>query len=345
MSSTLIPIEGDVGEASGQLLRAALTLSAASGQAFQMARIRAGSLQPGLRPEQVAAVRAAALACGAKVNGAFEGSPDLRFEPGAPAAGEFRFDLATAAPLTLVLQTLLPVLARAPEPSTAVVSGGTHVAESPSYHYLARHWCAAVEELGLRARCALTRSGFHPRGGGEARASVDPWRPRTAPLELEHRGTLLELRGTAGAARVQGVAARLREAAEHALWESRRLSAAWEEVELTASSPGSFVMIEAVFTRGRAAFSFLGQRGVRAEALGARAARAVLHFLEGEAAVDPFLADQLAVPLALAGCGGRVATSEVTAHLETVVGALRAFGWTAETWGRLGGPGGLEVAR
>jgi len=119
----------------------------------------------------------------------------------------------------------------------------------------------------------------------------------------------------------------------------------WQELDLTASSPGSFVMIEAVFERSRAAFSFLGQRGVRAEALGARAARAVLKFLEGEAAVDPHLADQMALPLALAGCGGRISTSEVTGHLETVASVLRLFGWSAEVWGRRGGPGGLEVAR
>lgn len=111
-----------------------------------------------------------------------------------------------------------------------------------------------------------------------------------------------------------------------------------------SASPGSFVMVEAVFERGRAAFSALGQRGVRAEVLGERVGRAVLRFLEGEAAVDPHLADQLALPIALAGCGGRLTTSEVTPHLETVAAVLRMFGREAATWGRVGGPGGLEVA-
>jgi RNA 3'-terminal phosphate cyclase (ATP) len=342
----LIPVDGAVGEASGQQLRAALALSAATGQGFEISRIRAGGRQTGLRADQVAAVRAVALLCGARVSGLFEGSPDLRFEPQAVAAGEFRFDLATAAPLTLLLQTLALPLARGGEPSRAFVSGGTHVPESPTFHYLAQHWAAAVEPLGLRCEAALLRAGFHPRGGGEAHISVQPWAPREAFLDLEDRGPLVELRGTSGGARDRGGAvARQRQAAEHALWESRRLTATWQELELAASSPGSFVMIEAVFERSRAAFSFLGQRGVRAEALGARAARAVLKFLEGEAAVDPFLADQLALPLALAGCGGRIATSEVTGHLETVVAVLRLFGWKAETWGRRGGPGGLEIER
>jgi RNA 3'-terminal phosphate cyclase len=51
------------------------------------------------------------------------------------------------------------------------------------------------------------------------------------------------------------------------------------------------------------------------------------------------------VPLALAQGGGRVATPEVTTHLETVVTVLCRFGIPARIWGRRGGPGGLEVGR
>ena len=117
----------------------------------------------------------------------------------------------------------------------------------------------------------------------------------------------------------------------------------WETVALNASSPGSFLMLETLFENGHGAFSLLGEGGQRPEALGDRAARMMLKFLEGESAVDPFLADQLAVPLAVAGCGGRVSTSAVTRHLETVAEVLTAFGVPARTWGRLAGPGGLEV--
>ena len=115
--------------------------------------------------------------------------------------------------------------------------------------------------------------------------------------------------------------------------------------ELTATSPGAFLQVEAVFENGRAAFGLLGERGLRAEVLGERAVRKLLRFLgDEEAAVDPWLADQLAVPLALAGGGGRLVTSEVTSHLETVaVGAAHASASTRGRSGRRGGPGGLEV--
>ena len=47
------------------------------------------------------------MVCEAKVGGAFDGSPDLRFEPGPIAPGDFRFEIATAGAASLVLQTVL----------------------------------------------------------------------------------------------------------------------------------------------------------------------------------------------------------------------------------------------
>jgi len=342
----LVPLDGAQGEGGGQILRTALALSAVTGQGFRVERIRAHRLRPGLRPQHLAAVRAAAMSCRAEVHGAFDGSPDLRFRPGPVTAGEFHFEIGTAGAATLVLQSVVPILATAAEPSRLEVTGGTHVPRSPSFHFLSRHWSEVVERLGLRARLTLDRAGFFPRGEGCVRAEVAPW-PRPATLDLSRRGPLVAVRGIAGAARLRGdVARRAADAAQALLWEERRLETAWDVVDLDAASPGAFLQAEAVFETGRAAFSLLGERGLRAEVLGERAARRVLKFVDdAEAVVDPWLADQLAVPLAVAGGGGRLLTSEVTSHLETVAAVLRRFGVQAETWGRLGGPGGLEVGR
>ncbi|HEX9190211.1 MAG TPA: RNA 3'-terminal phosphate cyclase [Vicinamibacteria bacterium] len=343
----LIPLDGAQGEGGGQILRTALALAAVSGRGFRVERIRANRLRPGLRPQHLAAVRAAAMCCGAEVHGAFDGSPDLRFQPGPVAAGEFRFDIGTAGAATLVLQSVLPVLATASGPSLVEVTGGTHVPRSPGFHFLSRHWAEVVGRLGLGARLCLERAGFFPRGEGLVRAEVAPWPLRPATLDLTRRGALLAVRGIAGAARVRGdVARRAADAARALLWEERRIESDWDVAEVVAASPGAFLQAEAVFETGRAAFGLLGERGLRAEVLGERAARRVLKFIDDEeAVVDPWLADQLAVPLAVAGGGGRLQTSELTSHLETVAAVLRQFGVPASTWGRRGGPGGLEVGR
>lgn len=341
----LIPIDGAQGEGGGQILRTALALAVATGQGFAISHIRERRPRPGLRPQHLAAVRGAAMICGARVGGAFDGSPDLRFEPGRVAPGDFHFDIGTAGAVTLVLQAVIPPLATADEPSRVEVTGGTHVPASPSFHYLARHWAAVLERLGLRARFALVRAGFYPPGGGEVKAEISPWR-RPASLCLEERGALVAIRGVSGAGRVKRDEARRQEVAARArLWEQRRLETEWEVVDVPAASPGAFLLLEAVFEKSRAAFGFLGERRLAPERLGDRAARRLLKFLDEEGAVDPHLADQLAVPLALSGGGGRVTTPEVTRHLETVVHVLGLFGVPARTWGRRGGPGGLEVGR
>jgi RNA 3'-terminal phosphate cyclase (ATP) len=340
----LISVDGARGEGGGQILRTALALAASTGQGFEMTRIRAGRLRPGLRPQHVAAVRAAAMACGARVGGLFDGSPDLRFEPGSPSPGDFRFEIATAGAATLVLQTMLPPLARAGGESRVEVTGGTHVPASPSFDYLSRHWARAVEAIGLKPSLSLVRAGFYPRGGGEIQAGIGPWQPPSR-LCFDERGALLAIRGVSGAARIKGdVAKRQSGAAQALLWEQRRLEVSWDVDEsVPAASPGTFLLLAAEFEKGRAAFGVLGVRGVRAEALGERAARRLLKFLDSEGAVDPQLADQLAVPLALAGGSARVTTSEVTSHLETVAEVLGLFGVPARTFGARGGHGGLEL--
>jgi RNA 3'-terminal phosphate cyclase (ATP) len=314
-----------------------------TGQGFEISRIREGRLRPGLRPQHLAAVRAAAMACGAKVGGVFEGSPDMRFEPGALAPGEFRFDIATAGAATLVAQTVVVPLATALEGSRLEVTGGTHVPASPSFDYLARHWAAVVADLGLNVRLDLRKAGFLPSGGGEITAAVEPW-SRPATLRLEERGVLVALRGVSGAARLKGnVAERQRDAVQNLLWEERRLEVDWEVAAPMAASPGAFLYLEAIFEKSRAAFGFLGERGVRPEGMGDRGARRFLRFLESDGAVDGRLADQLALPLAAARGGGLVTTDEVTRHLEAVAATLCLFGIPSRTWGRRGGPGGLEV--
>jgi RNA 3'-terminal phosphate cyclase (ATP) len=218
------------------------------------------------------------------------------------------------------------------------------VPRSPSFDFLARHWTSLVSRLGFEVATGLKRAGFYPPGGGEVWSQVRPWSRPASALRLEERGPLRHLRGISGAGRLKhDVAKRQRDAAQSFLWEQRRIEVDWEVLDVPASSPGSFILIEAIFEQGRCATSRLGERRLSAELVGERAARSFLGLLEAEGAVDAHLADQLAVPLALSGRGGRVSTIEVTSHLETVVEVLRAFGFAARTWGRRGGRGGLEV--
>ncbi len=340
----LVTLDGGTGESGGQMLRTALALSLARGVGFEMRNIRARRPRPGLRPEHVAAVRGAALASDAKVHGGFDGSQELHFEPGPLSPGDFTLDVPSTGSACLVLQALLPPLALAGGVSRIrITEGVTHGPASPSAHYLVHHWTKAVAVMGYQTEIALIRTGFHPRGNGAMEAMVRPLADARY-LSFESRGRLRRILGFAGAGRIKtNIAGRLREAASRRLWEVLRLEVEWSVEELLSASPGSHLLLAAEFETGRAAFAVLGERGTRPELLGDRLARTLLRFLEGESAVDPHLADQLIVPMALCGRGGRLTTSEVTGHLVTMVEVLERFGCVASLSGRRGGPGAIEV--
>jgi RNA 3'-terminal phosphate cyclase len=171
----MLTIDGSTGEGGGQVLRTALSLAVILSQPIQIINIRAGRKQPGLRPQHVQAVRAAAALCNARLEGAHEHSRDLRFEPQTPPqAGSYHFEIGTAGAATLVLQTVLLPLVAAGGPSTVVVRGGTHVAWSPPFDYVEQIYLPALAALGIDCRVELVQWGFYPKGGGEIRATIQP---------------------------------------------------------------------------------------------------------------------------------------------------------------------------
>src|SRR5215831_17954922 len=132
MSGKLLEIDGSFGQGGGQILRTSLTLSLLTGRPFRLYNIRAGRSKPGLQPQHLMSVQAAAKIGQAKLRGASRGSSDLTFEPRTVTAGNYRFDIGTAGATSLVLQTIaLPLALRGGAPSHATLIGGTHVSTSP----------------------------------------------------------------------------------------------------------------------------------------------------------------------------------------------------------------------
>src|SRR5215210_5837101 len=123
----MIEIDGSFGEGGGQILRSSLTLSLLTGKPFRLRKIRANRKpKPGLQPQHLMCVRAAARIGGAKTRGDSVGSSDLTFEPGPVKPGTYQFSIGTAGATTLVLHTVYLPLALAGDPSEVTIDGGTH---------------------------------------------------------------------------------------------------------------------------------------------------------------------------------------------------------------------------
>jgi RNA 3'-terminal phosphate cyclase (ATP) len=352
-----VDLDGSLGEGGGQILRTALSLAAVTGRPFSIERIRANRLKPGLRPQHREAARAVARIVNGRLTGDEVGSTRLEFTPRvAPRAGEWAFDIGTAGSTPLLLQTVCWPLALTGTPSSLTLRGGTHQDQAPSFHYLALVWAPAVARLGFRVAVELQAAGFYPEGGGEFSARIEPATP-LPPLDLRHRGTLLEVEvvsmvGGLGYDVAERQAAQaLRRLREHGI------AAQAERVPVPArASKGGHVLIVSTFERTRAGHGAVTARDRSPEETADLAVDAFRDYLSRGAAVDGHLGDQLLVPASLAVAGHpasppgvtpsvRFSVSEVTPHLVTNAEVVRRFlDVDVEVDGRVGEEGEVRIA-
>lgn len=316
----MIELDGAAGEGGGQILRTALSLAMITGKPFRIERIRARRPKPGLLRQHLTAVQAAAEVCRARVSGAAPGSQTLAFTPGTITGGHYRFAIGTAGSCTLVLQTVLPALWFADRESTLAVTGGTHNPAAPPADFLMGAWLPVLRSMGADMDIELVRHGFYPAGGGEIQARVRPIRA-LAPVELACRGALQSAKATAIVAGVPEDVAR-----RELVHLGTRFGELEQKMRVLSSreGPGNVLMLELRYAGHTEVFTGFGARGLPAEEVADRVAREAGRFLDSPAGVGEHLADQLVLPLALAGAGGFTAPS-LSSHLRTNLEVIGKF--------------------
>jgi RNA 3'-phosphate cyclase len=324
MSTTPLDIDGSFGEGGGQILRTSLALSLLTGRPFRLHHIRAGRTKPGLQPQHLQSVRAAAAIGQAHILGASLGSSELTFEPGEVVAGSYTFDIGTAGATGLVLQTIyLPLALRGREPSEVALIGGTHVTTSPCYHFLDRTWRAYLAHTGLKLSMRMIRPGYYPRGGGVVEVFVQPCEKLEGRQWLE-RGKV-KATGFSAVANLPDSIARRQARQVRKRLQQHGLQVDLEE-QTWEGGPASFAAVELNTEPAPTLFFALGARGKLAEAVGDEVAEQVIAYMDaGPALVDPHSGDQLVLPLALAEGPSTYRVTEVTRHLTTNIAVIRLF--------------------
>jgi len=326
VTGRIIVIDGSQGEGGGQILRTSIGLSAAMGIPVRITTIRAGRQRPGLRPQHLAAVRAAAAVCDGQVEGAELGSREVTFIPGRPQAGRFRFDIGTAGSATLVLQTIIPALLLADGNSDVTVTGGTHNPLAPCFEYLRDVYAVLASAANAQIYLEMIKAGFYPSGGGEVRMQLQGLGEPDAimPFQLTNRGKLRHIEGRSAASyslaahiidrQSQQALGRLAKAEHRGSIEQ----AVWETF-----SPGTVLFLRAVFGKTIAGFFALGARAKTAEQVADECVDDLLAFIESSAAIDAHAADQLLTIAALCPQQSRYVAERPTDHLRTNAEVIR----------------------
>ena len=293
-----------------------------TGRAIRLENIRAGRSKPGLLRQHLTAVQAATAVGAAEVAGAVLGSLTLEFQPGAVTAGDHRFAVGTAGSATLVLQTVLPPLLTASGVSTLTLEGGTHNPMAPPFDFLARCFIPLIRRMGPNVELQLDRPGFYPAGGGRFHARIEPVEKLTQ-LNLPERGSIVRQQARAVIARLPASVARreLSVVQERLGWAENQC-----HVETVANpvGPGNALLLEIEAEHVTAVFTGFGDRDRSAEDVAHEVADAADDWMHAGVPVDEHLADQLLLPMALAG-GGSFRTVKPSLHSVTNVGIIQRF--------------------
>jgi RNA 3'-terminal phosphate cyclase (ATP) len=315
-----IEIDGAMGEGGGQIFRTSLSMAAVTGRRVRVGNIRAGRSSPGLLRQHLTGLNALHTVCGGAVSGAELGRTEVEVEFGLARHGEYTFSIGSAGSAFLVLQTVMWPLLLSNGPSRLVLEGGTHNSGAPCYEFFANTFAPALAQMGATMRLRLERHGFYPAGGGRVVVDLEPvlgWR-RVSWLEAG------EVTSRAAQALVTN------QSSTDAVTLLRRVRQVqpWQDVDARPTpAPGSRGPgLALVLTLQRTPFAatvFEPIERRRAIDDAVSAALAETDALERTAApVCEHLADQLLIPMALAG-GGTFRATRLSQHTRTNAAVLR----------------------
>jgi RNA 3'-terminal phosphate cyclase (ATP) len=209
------------------------------------------------------------------------GSQELEFRPGVVRGGRWQFEVGTAGAATLVLQTVLPALLFAREPSHVDIHGGTNVPWSPPQEYIARSFCPRSGAMGAEVAFECLVPGFYPKGGGCIEARVTPLTSARSSRSVDVSEA--QLRSLSGVLRGGGATAgAYRAPADRRGARGARLGTGLRSASRrirTRARPGTMLTIAASFERGHGRLQRHRARGKRAEEVGREAGEEAASFL------------------------------------------------------------------
>lgn len=317
----MIEVDGSQKSGSGTILRLSVALAAILKQPLHIYNIRQNRPQPGLRPQHLEAVLAAAKLCEASVGGAELNSRELWFKPKEVIGGRFEAEIGTAGSIPMLLMTVLPICIFSKNKVQLHVSkGGTDVSQSPTINYMRNVFLPTLKRMGISATIKVHKYGYYPKGMGEVTLTVEPC-SFLESLRLESFGTLKAVKGVSVCTFLaeRKVAERQAKAANDYLRKEGYVA----DIQIVndRSNPlqkGSSLVLWAETDKGAIlGADAIGELKKTSETVGKEAAEKLHTEISAKATVDVHLADMLIPYVALAKDKSAYLTRTISDHLET----------------------------
>ena len=304
-------VDGSFGEGGGQILRTSTALGALLNEPIEIYNTRINRPKPGLAQQHLTGIKALEDMVDGETRGAEIGSTKVGFYPGKLRAGTYTIDTKTAGSITLILQSLLIPSIFSQDRVELDVRGGTDVKWSPPIDYVKHVFLPILKKMGVNADVEIIKRGYYPKGNGRVVVNISP-SGRLNPLKITKRGSLLGVRGQSHSLNLP---AHIVERMANSAKDECRCSIDLECGE--GISTGCGIALWAEFKNSVIGASALGAPGKPAEKVGREAAKGLLGEIEGGAALDGFMGDQVIPYMGLADGMSEITVRKLTGHVQT----------------------------
>ena len=328
-NQTLVLIDGSHGEGGGALVRTALAMSALTQQPTRIQDIRGGTNHSGLDAEDLTLIRALASIVNAETVGAELGSNVVSFLPTARPRGfkgqivSERNDSKRGANSLVVLSSLLPVLARSGVYSSLLVEGESFGTNALSYDYFANVTLSALKQAGIYAFPELVRAGFGREANGQVALDVEP--SPILGLDWTERGRLKSVRAIVTTSGYPSAVSDRIVSHLTRMGQTAGLKLRVDSHDVDGSGRGAFVTAWATYDRATGGGTAISTGGLRAEFVAQQAFEELFDWMASSSTTDPYLADQILVPLAFAETSSTFTVSKLTQRFLTIVWVVKQF--------------------
>lgn len=342
----MIKIDGDYLEGGGQILRTALALSIITQKPFSIDNIRKGRSNPGLKAQHLSCIKALMELTKnkVKVTGNQLGSTSLLFCPAKITKSKLKLDIGTAGSITLLLQCILLPLVLGEKKISMKIIGGTDTKWSPTFEYFKQ---IIIPHLSKYAKIEmnLLKRGFYPKGQGEVEVKINPYKiDNLDEINIFNSYELVFISGKSFASKDlmdAQVAERQAMAAEqflkqHLNFQHIKINSEYNDSVSTGSGITLWATINATNINStieldeessslplRLGSDFLGERNIKAEEVGKKAAEHLFEEINASAPIDSHLADNLIPYLGI--MGGSIKVTEISNHTLTNIYVTELF--------------------
>lgn len=322
----MIEIDGSFLEGGGQILRVATALATITKIPCRVFNIRKKRPNPGLQTQHLLSLQALSKISDGKLEGDFLGSTEILFEPGEIKKEKISIKIPTAASITLILQSLIPVSLFAKNPLEINFEGGaTDTFFSPTLDYFQFVFLKILEKMGAKFEIKIEKRGYYPEGGAKMKIKIFP--QKLSPIILRERGEIKKIYifSRASESLKQKKVAERQIRGVLNIFQGLNLPIQKEIEYLKTDCPGSSILVLAEFENTILGSDNLGKLGKKAEDVGKEAAIELLKEERSGGCLDKFMGDQILPYLALTGKKSQVVVSKITDHLKTNIWVIEKF--------------------